>query len=71
MINILPGILLGAKILLLVGIGLYVVFSLVLIRQEQLMAHVLEEVFEPMLRLLVLVHAVAAIGLFVFAFILL
>ena len=71
MINVVPGILLGVKALFLVGLGLYTGFSLVLIRQEQLMADVLEEVFEPILRVLVIAHAVAAVALLVFAFILL
>lgn len=71
MINIIPGVLLGAKTLLLIGIGLYVGFSFVLVRQEQLMKHVLEETFEPIIRVLVLAHAAAAILLFFFGFILL
>jgi hypothetical protein len=62
---------LGVKLLALLGMGLYVVFALIMVRQEQLMAHVLEEAFEPVLRGLVLVHVLAAIGAFVLAIILL
>ncbi len=61
----------GLKILILLGMGLYVIFSLIMIRQEQLMAHVLEEAFEPVLKGLVLVHMLAAVGVFVLAIILL
>lgn len=53
---------LAAKIMVLVGIGLYAIFAGIMVRQEQLMADVLEEGFEPMLRLLVWLHLVAAIG---------
>ncbi|MBI4065053.1 hypothetical protein HY409_01660 [Candidatus Gottesmanbacteria bacterium] len=55
------------KIFILVGIGLYTLFGAVLIRQEQLMANVLEESFEPILRLLVILHFAAAVGLFILA----
>lgn len=61
----------GVKLLVLLGMGLYVIFSLIMVRQEQLMAHVLEEAFEPVLRALVLVHMLAAIGVFLLAIILL
>ena len=59
------------KILVLVGLGVYGVFALVIVRQEQLMAHVLEEAFEPILRLLVLVHLVASLIVLLLAFLLL
>lgn len=62
---------LGIKILVLVGIGVYGVFGAVMVRQEQLMAHVLEESFEPVLRMLTLVHFIAAVGVFLLALILL
>lgn len=55
------------KIIGLIGIGLYGVFAAVLIRQEQLMAAVLEESFEPILRLLVVVHFAASVALFILA----
>jgi hypothetical protein len=59
------------KILALVGLGLYVIFAGIIVRQEQLMANVLEENFEPVLRLLTIIHLVAAIAVFFLAFFLL
>ena len=59
------------KVLFLIGIALYGAFAGVLVRQEQLMAGVLEESFEPMLRMLVIVHLILACVLFLFALILL
>lgn len=64
-------ILLVLKIFFLVGLLLYGIFAVVLVRQEQLMADVLEESFEPIIRLLVIGHLVVAIGIFVLAFFLL
>lgn len=55
----------------LVGLGLYSIFAAIIIRQEQLMANVLEESFEPVLRMLTIAHFVAAIGVFGIALILL
>ncbi len=69
MIPVLPGaLLLVVKIFFLVGLLLYSIFAAVLVRQEQLMADVLEESFEPILRLLVIGHLIMAIGIFVLAF---
>lgn len=51
------------KICTLIGLGLYAIFAGILIRQEQLMAAVLEESFEPVLRLLTILHFAAAVGL--------
>ena len=59
------------KILILISLSLYAIFSAVIIRQEQLMAHVLEESFEPILRILVLIHFFAALGVLFLAFVLL
>lgn len=59
------------KVLTLVGLVIYGIFAGVLVRQEQLMAHVLEESFEPMIRLLVVGHLVVSIGVFVLALFLL
>ncbi len=64
-------ILIVVKVFLLVGLGLYSIFSVVLVRQEQLMADVLEESFQPILRFLVITHLVIALGLFLLSFILL
>lgn len=59
------------KALFLFGLGLYIIFAFVIVRQEQLMAHVLEESFEPVLRLVCVLHLFAAIGVFPLALILL
>lgn len=59
------------KILVLIGLGVYTIFAAVMVRQEQLMDNVLEESFEPVLRILVIIHFLASLGLLVLAFILL
>lgn len=64
-------VLLTLKILGIVGFLVYTIFAAVLVRQEQLMAHVLEEAFEPILRVLVIAHLIASVGLLLFAVILL
>jgi hypothetical protein len=59
------------KFLILFGLGLYIVFATVILRQEQLMAQVLEESFEPVLRVAAFIHLVAAIGVFALALLIL
>lgn len=59
------------KALVVFGLGLYVVFAFVIVRQEQLMAHVLEEDFEPVLRMVTVIHFVSSIVVFGMALILL
>jgi len=59
------------KFLVLFGFGLYTVFATVILRQEQLMANVLEESFEPVLRFASFLHLVAAIGIFLLALLIL
>lgn len=59
------------KFLILFGLGLYIVFAAVILRQEQLMANVLEESFEPVLRLASFLHLAATIGVFVLALLIL
>lgn len=59
------------KIFSIVGLLIYSVFAGVLVRQEQLMAHVLEEQFQPILRTLVLAHLIATVVLLLLAIILL
>ncbi len=71
MTDVIPSVLLGLKVLILVGLVLYAVFAAVVVRQEQLMANVLEESFEPVLRLVVLIHFSAAVGLVLLGFVLL
>lgn len=59
------------KYLILFGFGLYIVFAAVILRQEQLMAQVLEESFEPILRFASFLHLAASIGIFVLALLIL
>jgi len=63
--------LLTLKILVIVALLIYSVFAGVLVRQEQLMANVLEEQFQPIIRTLVLVHLIAAVILLLLAFLIL
>ncbi|MBI5448701.1 hypothetical protein HY948_00035 [Candidatus Gottesmanbacteria bacterium] len=69
--NIVPTIWFGTKLLTLVGLGVYTVFAGVMVRQELLMADVLEEAFEPVLRIIVLAHLVASIVVLFLAVVLL
>ena len=69
--SILPTAFLGLKILTLVGLSLYSVFSFVVFRQEQLMAGVLDEAFEPFLKIIVIAHFLASIGIVFLAFVIL
>ena len=64
-------ILLTLKIFSIVGLLIYTVFAGVLVRQEQLMAHVLEEQFQPIIRTLVIAHLIATLALLLSAIILL
>lgn len=59
------------KYLILFGFGLYIVFAAVILRQEQLMANVLEESFEPVLRFASVLHLIAAIAVFLLALLIL
>lgn len=61
------GALIVLKILTLVGLLVYVIFAAIMVRQEQLMAKSLEATYEPILRLLTLLHLAAAIGVFLLA----
>ncbi len=55
------------KIFFLVGIGVYVLFSIVVFRQVQLMTSTLSVGFETPVKLLALMHIVVAILVFIFA----
>ncbi len=57
------------KLIVLVGVAVYAAFAAIIVRQEQLMTHVLEEAFEPIIKLLTAIHLAAAIALFIFALI--
>lgn len=64
---LLNSLLIILKVLSLVGLFIYAIFATILVRQEMLMANVLEEEFEPFLRLVVYLHLASAIGIFVLA----
>jgi len=59
------------KVGLLTFLGLYVVFSLLVVRQVQLLTSVLGTNFSPLFKTTALLHVVLATGVFVFAFIVL
>ena len=59
------------KVLTLIGFSIYVIFSIVIVRQERLMSAVIEEGFEPVIKSLALFHLFGSIALFVAALILL
>lgn len=59
------------KIITLIGLGVYAIFGLIMVRQEHLMAGVVEETFEPFLKILVYIHLAASVGLFFLALIIL
>ena len=59
------------KVLTFVGLGFYSIFAAIIIRQEQLMAAVLEEEFEPILRILTILHFAASVSLIILATIIL
>lgn len=61
----------GVKLAVLFALLLYIVFSVVLVRQEQMMAHVVEDAFQPILQVIVFVHMFASLGVFLLAVILL
>lgn len=55
------------KIMFMVGMALYCIFAFVITRQVGHMTKTLEVGFETPIRLLAIVHFIAAIALFVFA----
>ena len=52
------------KIMVLLGLALYVLFAAIMVRQEALMDKVIDETFEPILRILVALHLAFSIVLF-------
>ncbi len=59
------------KLLVVLGLFVYTVFAGVIVRQEQLMADVIEESFESILRLATVAHFVASVVVLLLAIILL
>jgi hypothetical protein len=59
------------KIFVLFGLGLYLIFALVVIRQVQLMTKTIKMNFEVPVKFLALTHLLFAIAVFLFALIIL
>ena len=59
------------KALTLLGLVIYIIFAVVVVRQEQLMTKVLEAASEKMLRILALLHLAASIFIFFLALVIL
>jgi len=55
------------KIFVLIALGIYIIFALVVVRQVQLMTDTLVVGFESFVRLLSLAHLVFAVGVFIIA----
>jgi hypothetical protein len=55
------------KVMVLLGLALYVLFAAIMMRQEALMDKVIDETFEPILRVLVAIHLAFSIGIFFLA----
>ncbi len=65
--DVLPTAFLILKGLVILALAIYAIFAFVMVRQERLMATVLEETFEPLLRLLTFVHFALSMGLILLA----
>ena len=59
------------KWLVVLSLSIYAMFAFIMVRQEHLMATVLEEKFEPVLRVLTFVHFALSIGLICLAILIL
>ena len=57
------------KVVLLVFLGLYLIFSLLVVRQIRLLNSVLGTNFSPLFKTVALLHVVLAVGVFAFALI--
>lgn len=62
---------LGIKLLIVVGLIIYTIFAAVIVRQEQLMSHVLEESSEPILRLFSYIHLIATLATLILSIVIL
>lgn len=69
--QLVTSVLLVIKLFVLLGLGIYVVFAAIIVRQEQLMAQTVAETYHPLLRLATVIHLLAAVGVFITAIILL
>ena len=64
----LPVVFLVFKILFLIAMAIYVVYALVIVRQISLMSRSVTTVLEGFLKLVGILHLVAAIGVWLLAF---
>ncbi len=69
--DVFPAAYLVVKALVVLAFIIYAIFAFVMVRQEHLMATVLEESFEPILRLLTFIHLLLSIGLIILAIVIL
>ncbi len=65
--DVMPTLFLILKGLVILAFFIYAVFAFIMVRQEHLMATVLEEKYEPVLRVLTLIHFALSIGLILLA----
>lgn len=56
------------KIMVLIGLGLYTLFAAIIVRQSELMDKVIDETFEPVVRILVILHLLASLFVLFLAF---
>ncbi|HCM82475.1 MAG: hypothetical protein UW37_C0007G0028 [Candidatus Gottesmanbacteria bacterium GW2011_GWA2_44_17] len=62
---------LGMKLMMLVGLGIYIVFAFIIVRQEQLMSKTLEAASERIISILTWLHLGAAVVVFMLALLIL
>ena len=56
------------KVASLLFLALYTLFAAIMVRQEHLMDKVIDETFEPVLKILVLLHFIFALGILILSF---
>ena len=61
----------GLKLMTLLGLGIYIVFAIVIVRQEQLMAKVIEAQSEKILSVLAWIHLGMSVVVFFLALLIL
>ena len=59
------------KIFFIIGLAIYLIFALVVIRQSQIMTDTVKLQFETPIKILALIHFLFALGIFIFALIIL
>lgn len=64
-----PFVLYVFKWLFLILFALYVIFALVVVRQVSLMARTVSTLLEPLIKILAIIHLIAAVLLWILAFI--